>query len=66
MAKGGVRSGAGRRAKEPAAKQRNRLMVSLTDSEWEALVEAAGREALGSFIRGVLLRYLRRAKGRRA
>jgi hypothetical protein len=41
-------------------------MVSLTDSEWEALVEAAGREALGSFIRGVLLRYLRRAKGRRA
>lgn len=57
-----MRQGAGRKAKAPDEKQRNRLMVSLTDEEWEALVKAAGDEPLGGFVRRLLLRSLARRR----
>jgi hypothetical protein len=46
-------------------KQRNRLQVALTDEELTGLQAAAGDEALGSYIRRVLVRHLGRSHARR-
>ena len=54
---GGVRPGAGRKPLPPDEKQRNRIMVSLTDAEYQALLEATGDEPVGAFARKVLLRF---------
>ena len=57
-----MREGAGRKPRPVEEKQRNRLMVSLTDSEYAELENAAGNEPLGTFARRVLKRYLARRK----
>lgn len=45
-------------------RQRNRAMVTFTDEELAALEEAAGDEALGTFLRRIVLRYLARRRRR--
>jgi hypothetical protein len=42
-------------------KQRNRVQVALTDAELRRLQAAAGGEALGSYIRRILVRHLGRS-----
>lgn len=58
--RGGRRPGAGRPSKEAGEKQSERVLVSLTPEEKRALEEAAGDEALGSYLRRLLVRHLSR------
>jgi hypothetical protein len=58
--RGGRRHGAGRPPKEARHKQSERVLVSLTPEEKSALEEAAGDEALGSYLRRLLIRHLAR------
>ena len=60
--RGGVRPGSGRKPLPPEEKQRNRIMLNLTDAEYAQLLEAAGEEPASSFARRVLLRYLARRR----
>lgn len=60
--RGGVRPGAGRKPKPIHTKQRNRLVVLLTDEELRQLEGAAADEPLGTFARAVLLRSLARRR----
>ena len=60
--RGGMRPGAGRKPKPVHERLRNRVMVTLTDEEYEALLEAADHEPLTSFIRGIVVRYLARRR----
>ena len=57
-----MRPGAGRKPKLIGARQRNRVVLLLTDEELRKLDRAAGTEPLGTFARRVLLRYLARRR----
>ena len=57
-----MRPGAGRKPKPMGARQRNRVVLLLTDEELRKLDRAAGTEPLGTFTRRVLLRYLARRR----
>ena len=59
---GGMRPGAGRKRKPPEEKQRNRVMLNLTDNEYKQLADLAGDEPLSAFARRVVLRYLARRR----
>ena len=59
---GGPRVGSGRKPKPQGEKQRNRIMASFTDAEYEAILDAAGDEPIGTIIRRIVLRYLARRK----
>ncbi len=59
---GGVRPGAGRKAIPPRERLRNHVQFSLRDEEYERLLKAADDEQLATFVRGIVLRYLRRRK----
>ena len=54
--------GSGRKPKPRNEKQRNRVMASFTDAEYDAMLDAAGDEPAASFIRRLVLRYLARRK----
>ena len=60
--RGGVRAGSGRKAKAAGEKQRNRVVLLLTDQELRELNQAAGTEPLGTHARRVLLRSLARRR----
>ena len=60
--RGGVRPGSGRKPLPPEEKQRNRIMLSLTDAEYHALLDAAEDEPPSAFARRVLARYLARRR----
>ena len=60
--RGGLRPGSGRKAKPLGEKQRNRVVLLLTDEEMRELDRAAGTEGLGTFARRVLLRSLARRR----
>ena len=60
--RGGLRPGAGRKPKRSDAKQRNRVVVLLTDKELRKLEQGASEEPLGTFARSVLLRSLARRR----
>lgn len=60
--RGGARPGSGRKPKPPHEKQRNRLIVLLTDDEMQEIKRVAGHEPLGSFARRALLRLVKRRK----
>jgi hypothetical protein len=60
--RGGARPGSGRPPKPAAEKQRNAVMIRLTDAEREALEGAAGGEPLGVFLRRLVNRYLARRR----
>lgn len=53
----------GRPPKDPSERQRNRVIVMLTDGEYEQLLECAKGEPLGTVAREVLVRWA--TKGRR-
>jgi len=57
-----MRPGAGRKPKPPSEKQRNRVVVMLTDAELRALEDAAEDGALGTYARRVLIRHLARRR----
>ena len=59
---GGVRPGAGRKPLPPAERQRNRVVVNLTDAEYDALAKAAGSASPSAFLRALLLRSLSRRR----
>ena len=54
------RPGPGRKPKSPEERRRNRVMLNLTDDEYDLLVEAAADIAPANYARDVLLRYLKR------
>jgi hypothetical protein len=57
------RKGRGGRPPKPAAeRQSEAVMVRLTPAERAALERAAGGEALGAFLRGIVLRTLGRLR----
>lgn len=60
--RGGMRPGAGRKPKLMGARQRNRVVLLLTDDELRQLGRAAEVEPLGSFARRIVLRYLARRR----
>jgi hypothetical protein len=60
--KGGARLGAGRKPLPLDQKQRHRVVALLTDAELKALDDAAGDEALGTYVRSLVLRHLARRK----
>jgi len=53
----------GPKKKAASEKQRQRIMLTLTDRERRELEQAAEGEALGTFVRRIVLRYLARRKG---
>lgn len=53
------RKGRPRRRREDL--QRNRVMLNLTDEEYEDLLRAAGDQSLGSYLRQVVKRHLAHA-----
>jgi len=57
-----MRPGAGRKAKPLADKQRNRVVMLLTDEELDELGDASESEPLGTYARRVLLRHLDRRR----
>jgi len=57
-----MRPGAGRKPKPIHERLRNRVMFSLTDEEFEALMEAAGSEPLSAYLRRIVVRHLARRK----
>ena len=61
---GGVRAGVGRKSIQPEERRRNRVMLNLTDEEYQALVDVAGDEPVSQLARDVLLRHLRRSARR--
>lgn len=60
--KGGARPGAGRKPAPPESKQRHRVVVILTDGEYETLLDAADETPLGTYCRTVITRHLARRK----
>lgn len=56
------RVGPGRPPKDAHERLRNRLMVSFTDRELEALEREAGEERPSALVRRVVLRYLARRR----
>jgi len=59
---GGTRPGSGPKPKPPQERRRNRLVVNLTDAELEFLMAATEGKTLSDFVRGILLRSLRRRR----
>lgn len=59
---GGMRPGAGRKRKPLEEKQRNRVMLNLTDCEYKQLTNLAGDEPLSAFARRIVVRYLARRR----
>ncbi len=57
-----MRPGAGRKPLPPEDRQRNRIMLNLTDREYRDLVAAAAEEPVSSFARRVLRRYVARRR----
>lgn len=60
--RGGPQPGSGRKPLPLAKKQRNRVMLNLTDDEYMALIAAAGNEPAAAFARTIVLRYLARRR----
>ena len=60
--RGGVRPGSGRPPLPVKRKKRNRIMLSFTDAEYKALVDAAGDQPVSVLARKVVLRYLARRR----
>ena len=56
---GGVRKGAGRPPKARAEVQRNRVVLLLTDNEYERLRSRAEGRAIGTVAREILVRALK-------
>ena len=50
----------GRKPKRPEERRRNRIMLNLTDDEYQALLDAVGDEAPSDYARVVLIRHLQR------
>lgn len=63
--RGGRREGAGRKPIPEESRRRNRVMVSLTDSELEQLTAHAEGEALSSYLARLIRRHLARKSPRR-
>ena len=57
-----MRPGAGRKPKHPKERRRNRVMLTLTDDEFDALEDARGEEPMSSFLRRMVVRYLARRR----
>lgn len=57
-----MRPGAGRKPLPLEVKQRNRVLLNLTDGEYKQLLEAAGNEPASAYARRVLVRHLARRK----
>ena len=55
-----MRPGAGRKAKPTHERLRNRVMFTLTDEEFEALMEATGHEPVSAYLRRLVVRHLAR------
>ena len=62
--RGGARPGSGPKPKPTAERRRNRVVVNLTDEEYDALAKAAGSEQLSTFIRRALARFITRRRKR--
>ena len=60
--KGGARKGAGRKPKAPGEKRSKGVNLSFTESEYQALEDAAGGKSVSTFLRTLALRYLARRK----
>ena len=60
--RGGPREGSGRRSLPMNQKQRNRVVMNLTDEEYTALGNAASDAPLAAFTREIMLRYLARRR----
>ncbi len=60
--RGGMRPGAGRKAKPLGEKQRNRVVLLLTDDELRQFGRAADAESLGTYARRIVLRHLARRR----
>ena len=60
--RGGWRPGAGRKPLRDELRRSKRVMVTLTKAEHAEALEAAGEEALGTYMRRVLLRHLARRR----
>ncbi len=60
--RGGVRPGSGRKPLPLAEKQRNRVMLNLTDSEYAELMKAAGNEPISTCARRIVVRHLARRR----
>ncbi len=56
--RGGV--GPGRPPLPVAERRRNRVMFTLTDAEYDALIEAAGDKQVSSFVRRIVVRSVAR------
>jgi hypothetical protein len=63
---GGARPGAGRKPKPASEKQSEKFMATFTPSEAQALRRAAGTEPVGTFLRRLVVRHLRRVSRREA
>jgi len=57
-----MRPGAGRKPRPPEEKQRNRVLLNLTDSEYAELMKVAGNEPISTCARRIVVRYLARRK----
>jgi hypothetical protein len=59
---GGMRPGAGRKPLPLEEKQRNRVLLNLTDAEYTQLVDLAGDEPVSTCARRIVVRYLARRR----
>ena len=60
--RGGLREGAGRKPRPPELHRRNRLMLNLTDAEYDRLLAAAKGRPPATFAREIVLRDLARRR----
>ena len=60
--RGGRRPGAGRKPISVTERQRNRIMLGFTDSEYEQLEKAAEDEPVASYARSIVVRFLARRR----
>jgi len=64
--RGGAREGAGRKPLPPQQKQRNRIMVSFTDAELDAITNAARGQPVATFLHDLAVRFAPGAHGHRS
>ena len=60
--RGGRRPGAGRKPLSVTERQRNRIMLSFTDAEYEKLEAAAEDQPVAAYARSIVLRSLARRR----
>lgn len=61
LGRGGTRNGAGRPAVAPSDRLRNKLMMSFTDGQWDALLTASSRHGITpqQMLRDILMHAVR-------